>query len=629
MKKKKNPLVFLDVSIDGDPMERITIELFADDVPKTAENFRALCTGEKGIGASTRKALHYKGSIFHRVIKGFMAQGGDFQNGNGTGGESIYGKKFPDENFKMDHSTPGLLSMANSGPNTNGSQFFITFKRQPHLDGKHVVFGKVVKGMDIVKKIEQVGTADGKPQQLVKIVDCGEMSDSKINNSEEVDKGVGKKMKAHKAIFSSDSSESSDGYRKEKRKTSIKDTRMKKKRKYSSSDSDSSDTDSDSSETDSYSSSDSLSDSSSSSSDGRLRKKRGTARKRRPQHGKGKGGKHKGNTKGRRNKGSRGHTQGSSESSSDTESESSSSSTGDEKIKRPVSARKNVKNKSPVNLGTSVRKDTLTEQMMEDNLKEVPLKKDGNLNNGDGSESKFYKDNLSKPRRLSPSPGKKRKSSSSMSPGRRSRIPPPVHKVAELSASNQGRAQSKSRSPNGTPTRVRKGRGFSERYSFVRKYRTPSPERSPPRRFDGYGGRNNYERNRDRYSGYRNYVDRSPPRRYRSPPRRRSPPRYSNRRSRSRSTSLSPRRERSRSKSPIDRRPAIPDRLRSRLGPRIDDPHPPKRSARSRSSSISRRSSRSRSPSGDPKVGKSTSSSPVGQRGLVSYGDISPDNGTN
>ncbi|PKI63622.1 hypothetical protein CRG98_016005 [Punica granatum] len=142
MAKKRNPLVFLDISIDEDPVERIVIELFADVVPKTAENFRALCTGEKGVGSTTGKPLHYKGTHFHRIIKGFMAQGGDFSKGNGmlfqpngTGGESIYGGKFSDENFKMAHDGPGLLSLANSGPNTNGSQFFITFKRIPHLDG--------------------------------------------------------------------------------------------------------------------------------------------------------------------------------------------------------------------------------------------------------------------------------------------------------------------------------------------------------------------------------------------------------------------------------------------------------------------------------------------------------------
>merc|ERR1740117_833454 len=163
--------VFFDITIGGAPAGRIVMDLAAN-TPKCSENFRALCTGEKGVGKSG-KPLHYKGSSFHRVIDDFMAQGGDFTVGDGTGGESIYGEKFPDENFINKHTGAGILSMANSGPNTNGSQFFLCTKATPHLDGKHCVFGQVVEGMDVVKKIEELGNASGKTAQDVVIADCG------------------------------------------------------------------------------------------------------------------------------------------------------------------------------------------------------------------------------------------------------------------------------------------------------------------------------------------------------------------------------------------------------------------------------------------------------------------------
>merc|ERR1712060_805647 len=169
-----NPVVFFDMTVGGAAAGRIEMELYSDVVPKTAENFRALCTGEKGVGKSG-KPLHYKGSSFHRVIPQFMCQGGDFTNHNGTGGKSIYGAKFEDENFQLKHEGPGTLSMANAGKNTNGSQFFLCTVKTDWLDGKHVVFGSVVEGMDVVKKVEGVGSQSGKTSQPVVITDCGQL----------------------------------------------------------------------------------------------------------------------------------------------------------------------------------------------------------------------------------------------------------------------------------------------------------------------------------------------------------------------------------------------------------------------------------------------------------------------
>jgi peptidylprolyl isomerase len=169
-----NPKVALDVTIDGKDAGTITLELFADVVPKTAENFRALCTGEKGVGKSG-KPLSYAGSPFHRIIPGFMIQGGDFTRGNGTGGESIYGEKFADESFELRHTGPGILSMANAGPNTNGSQFFITVAETPWLDGKHVVFGKVVDGMDVVRRMEEQGSRSGQTRTEVVLAGCKQL----------------------------------------------------------------------------------------------------------------------------------------------------------------------------------------------------------------------------------------------------------------------------------------------------------------------------------------------------------------------------------------------------------------------------------------------------------------------
>ena len=163
---------FFDIEIDGKPEGRIVFGMFGDTVPLTVDNFVKLCTGEMGTGKSG-KPLHFKDSAFHRIIQGFMAQGGDFTLGDGRGGESIYGEKFKDENFDIKHTKPNLLSMANAGPNTNGSQFFITFAATPWLDGRHTVFGEVIEGEEVVKALEAIGSSSGKTSKKAVIADSG------------------------------------------------------------------------------------------------------------------------------------------------------------------------------------------------------------------------------------------------------------------------------------------------------------------------------------------------------------------------------------------------------------------------------------------------------------------------
>uniref|UniRef100_A0A803LFK7 PPIase cyclophilin-type domain-containing protein n=1 Tax=Chenopodium quinoa TaxID=63459 RepID=A0A803LFK7_CHEQI len=568
MAKKKNPQVFLDVSIGGDPVQRIVIELYADVVPKTAENFRALCTG--------------------------------------TGGESIYGGKFADENFKLEHSEPGLLSMANCGRDTNGSQFFITFKRTPHLDGKHVIFGKVVEGMDVVKKMEQFGTSEGRPIEQVKIVDCGEVSSGKKETAVRTEKGKVKKMKK---LPSSD--DSSDGKARGRHRRFPKD-RRRKKRKYSSSDS--------------YTHPVMI-------GAGRER----DLQKARSGCGKRVGGAaRKVDVMGRNLDESL--TGASSESSSDSETTSGSE---EEKSRHRDSSK--LKKKSSMSIEEQQQKAHVQKAEVES---EFSRRTEHISNNANGREMKSeklkessYDGSREKPRSQSPSPKKIQEISprrdtslspykghdGSPEPQHENKVPAEEPVLPLASAQNQEVSKSTPENDNGEPKRLRKGRGFTEKFAFARRYRTPSPERSPRRPFN-YGGRNYYDRNRDRRS-------RSPSH---SPNDTRGPRRN---RSRSPAHGSSLRRDRSRSpvrgSSPKERRPEISDRLRSRLGPRADNQRSPvKARSRPRSRSRGRSSSRSSSPNdgslkhrkrGSASPTKSTSSSPVGQKGLVAYGDASPD----
>ncbi|KAL8170294.1 hypothetical protein V2J09_022098 [Rumex salicifolius] len=631
MVKKKNPHVYFDVCIGGQPSERITFELFADVVPKTAENFRALCTGEKGVGATTGKSLHYKGSSFHRIITGFMAQGGDFSKGNGTGGESIYGGKFPDENFKKDHDGPGLLSMANSGPGTNGSQFFLTFKRQPHLDGKHVVFGKLVTGMDVLKKIEQVGTGNGQPTEPVKIVDCGEVSDTKSQSEIKLKKGDKKKRSSKEETSSDHSSDVKVG----RRHKSLKD-RRKKRRRYSSSDSYSSsesDSDSGSHTSDSDSDSDSSASESRSSSDGKRWKRKRSYKSDKSKHG----SKRAVGRKGSRSISDRRVKRKSKWSS---ESDTSSGSTSDDgKSRDGDAARKKGKSSQSLEKARNLDAAKKSLSLAKGEKDEAQKMVEKPMHDGE-SKSKKVSDSppsyvSDKSRSLSPIAGRNKGPSPTRSPSIPKRSPQdepldkiPARKLQEPPAPSHDKDAPGS-PQNGGPTRVRKGRGFTERFSFARRYRTPSPERSPRRSYNY--GRNFNDMNRDRYSSHKDYADRFP--RRRSPPRARSPRRHRSRSPRRSRSSYNRDNGRDRSRSPDRSRPgpAMSDRLKSRLGARVEEKGRTRRS-------VTRSLSRSRSPVNSPPKRrektrsaspvKSTSSSPVGQRGLVSYGDGSPDAGS-
>ncbi|KAK8543560.1 hypothetical protein V6N13_076364 [Hibiscus sabdariffa] len=771
MEKKKNPLIFMDVSIDGDPFERMIFELFPDVAPKTAENFRALCTGEKGIGPKTGKPLHYKGSFLHRVIKGSLAQGGDFVRRDGTSGESIYDGKFPDEQPRLKHDGPGLLSMAIADRDTVGSQFVITFKANHNLDRKYVVFGKLVQGNEVLKKIENVGDEEGIPTVTVKIVNCGEV-------------GEGKEKRKNKLKMGKDASDAGnyEVRRKGKHKKSSRDRRKRRRRYYSSDSESSSDSETESSDSDSdsdsYLSSSSESDISSSSDDRHKKRKRSYKREK-YRHGK-RRDRRRDKKRRKHDKRSKRRSKRAADSLSDDGSESKTESSTDDDVDTQGKVQKD-KNLSKKSVGSrshsAVEKEILHGKREEAELRvkehEAPKENGERQSNGiekdaksdrsaerqpdvvddhpskSRSRSMSPKRTISKsmsvsPRRPSCSPSPSPRQSASRSPprspgrirsgtavgglsesplrGRKSRSisrspvrgrsqrsisrspvrsrsrkspsrspprssagahsrrsisrspvrslrrsisrspvrsshrsksrssgrapprrspsgsplrettrkyrrnysrsPTPVRRVRSPPA-DRGRGLSRSASPDASPKRIRRGRGFSERYSYARRYRTPSPDRSPVKSYR-YSGRNDNER----YSSYRRYS----PRRYRSP-QRGVPPRFRGRRSRTRSLSVSPspryRNRRyshspSRSRSPIRSRSPV-DPTRSRASPRAGRRRSPSQS-RSRSESSS--SLDSQSPKQASKVrSRSSSGSPDGKKGLVSYDDGSPDSG--
>ncbi|XP_004955636.1 peptidyl-prolyl cis-trans isomerase CYP63 isoform X1 [Setaria italica] len=644
MPKAKNPHVFMDISIGGGSTERITFELFANVVPKTVENFRALCTGERGLGASTQKPLYYKGTNIHRIVKGFVAQGGDFSKGDGRGGESIYGGKFPDENFRLTHDQPGMLSMANAGPDTNGSQFFITFKPLPHLDGKHVVFGKVASGIALLKKLEAVGGENGNPSRQVKIVDCGEVSN--INTQDQLQGEKDKKLRK------ADGNSIAEGRAKSKKASS--DDKHRKKRKHYSSDSYSSDTsDSRSYSSDSGSESESYSSSSldtSSSSDHRRKRRKGSKKdKRKPTKRKSKHTKSKKKSRGskRRSRRSYGSSSDDSIGSSSSDSES-----GGHRTKR--SSRKADKESTKTTISEEGRtfedvdkgKQMVTAvHQSHDGSK--PSRKDEN--GADDRSGNYNSEDRNDPvasSRINPiqadtadGNGGADTAEAGVSRSGTERHPPSNEPVA-----TNGKDLAVGSADNGQPQRIRKGRGFTEKYGYARRYRTPSPERPPVRpRYDG--GRDDRWNSFNRYGRNGPYSRRSPVRRYHGSPRASSPSRYP-RRDRSRSRSRSPARRRDRggyrrpsprrSHSPAEqtRRDASnrPPRSGHGGGPDYRGSSPLVNRGRSRSRSKSRDPSRSKSPEAAPakressrynrrRSSSSRSSSPDGNgnKGLVSY----------
>ncbi|GMP94624.1 hypothetical protein CsSME_00044022 [Camellia sinensis var. sinensis] len=399
---KKNMLVFLDVSIDGDPAERMVFQLFPDAAPKTVENFRALCTGEKGISPKTGRPLHYKGSFFHRIIKGSMAQGGDFIKRDGSCGESIYGEKFPDEPpSKLKHDERGTLSMAVADRDERGSLFIITFKANYRLDRKYVVFGKIVDGYKVLNKIENVGDHEGRPSVTVKIINCGEFHEEKKKAN---------KLKMGKDAFLE--ANNHEVRRRGKHKKSSRDRR--KKRRYYSSESDtSSDSEIESSESDSDSES-SMSSSSdlSSSSDDRRKKRKRSSKRDRYRRGK-RRDRRRDKKRRRRDRRLKHRSKRASDSPTDSESESKSESSpddGDADRKNKNQPQITVGNQSPLDeeRATSIphKKGEATD-MHEREEGEYPKENGGQRSNGIEVENKSDR-SADRPDVMDDHPGKSR-----------------------------------------------------------------------------------------------------------------------------------------------------------------------------------------------------------------------------
>ncbi|GMI92851.1 hypothetical protein HRI_002954400 [Hibiscus trionum] len=563
MAKKKNPLVFMDVSIDGDPFERMTFELFPDIAPKTAENFRALCTGEKGIGPKTGKALHYKGSFFHHVIKGSMAQGGDFVTRDGTSGQSIYDGKFPDEPPRLKHDGRGLLSMTTADRDTFGSQFIITFKANQNLDRKYVVFGKLVQGNEVLKKIENVGDEEGIPTVTVKIVNCGEVSEEKRKN------------KLKRGNDASDAI-SYEARRKGKHKKSSRDRRKRRRRYYSSDSESSSDSETESSESDSdsdsYLSSSSESDISSSSDDRRKRRKRSYKREK-YKHGK-RGDRRRDKKRKRHDKRSKRKSKRATDSLTDNDSESKTESSTDNdgdmqgKVQKGKDlSKKSVRRQSP----SVVEKEICHRKRVEADLRvkehEGPKENGKQQSNGIEKDAKSDRSAERPPDMVDDHPNKSRSRNISPKSPRRSVSGSPPH-FPERNVSRspiRSRSMNPARSLSKSPLRGRKSKSISRSpvrassrrsisRSPVRSRSRRSPSRSPPRSSAGAHSRRSISRSPVRSS--RHSISRSSQRsshRSKSRSSGRAPPRRSPSRSPLRETSRKYRRSYSRSPTPVRR----------------------------------------------------------------------------